>query len=382
MKEEKQDDHIFVTCGDGLEKLVEEELKALGCTKLRPGFRGMYVEEASLEDIYRINYCSRIASRVLLPIHKFRCFDDKSLYRAAMNVDWSLYLPEGKTFAIDSNATHSKLRNSLYAAQVVKDAICDQLRQKRGSRPSIDTASPDVQLNLFIREPHGILSFDTSGAALHKRGYRLEGGEAPLQESLAAALLKIANFQGNEIVCDPCCGSGTLLIEAAMLATRTPPGYLRQKWGFMRLPNFSPTAWFEVKAQADKERLPLNPGQFFGCEVNKNTVRICKTNLRAAGFHHDIEIAASDFREYVPPRPPTFVITNPPHGRRLDDVKHLGTLYRSLGDFLKTKTGKPAKGFVFTGSLELTKEVGLAPKQRHVINNGGIDSRLLEFDLF
>jgi putative N6-adenine-specific DNA methylase len=375
--------NIFVTCSEGTEPLLIEELRQMGYAHAQEGFRGVYVEEASEDAIYKINYCSRLAIRVLLPLVKFRCFDQKSLYKNAYAFDWRPYFQPNSTFAIDANVHHRSLRNSLFAAQVVKDAICDQFRSRTGGRPSISIQNPDVQLNLFIHDEKGVISLDTSGTPLHKRGYRQEKGEAPLQETLAAALLALAKYQGTEIVFDPCCGSGTILIEAALIASQTPPGYLRQRWGFMQLPEFSMEKWLKVKAEADSQRKPLLPGHFFGCDNNKEMVRISKVNLRAAGFHRDIDIVHADFREYDPPTLPNFVISNPPHGLRLEtDSDVLAKLYRSLGELLKSKSTKPGRGFVFTGNLQLAKEIGLNPKQRHVIHNNGVESRFLEFDIY
>src|ERR1700733_2435215 len=200
---------LFVSCGEGLEELLVEELQELGYSELRKGFRGVYVVNASFRAIYHLNYCSRIASRVLLPLKKFRCYNARSLYQELLAIDWSSYLSLNQTFAIDSNVTHHQLRNSLFAAQVAKDAICDQFRERTGSRPSVDVAKPDVQINLFIREPFGVIGIDTSGTPLHKRGYRLESIEAPIQKTLAAAILRIAKYRGEDFLCDPCCGSGT-----------------------------------------------------------------------------------------------------------------------------------------------------------------------------
>jgi putative N6-adenine-specific DNA methylase len=373
---------IFVTCAEDIEPLLLEELAKLGYQDTREGFRGVYVQTTSNNAIYAINYNSRLAVRVLLPLKKFRCFDQKSIYKEISSIDWSLYIPKGKDFAIDANVSHRNLRNSLFAAQVAKDAICDQFRQKTGSRPNVSPKDPDIQLNLYIRDEMGVMSFDTSGIPLNKRGYRLESGEAPIQETLAAALLTLAHYQGNEILFDPCCGSGTFLIEAALMASKTAPGYLRHKWGFMNLPDFSPHDWLKVKNDIDKQRVALPMDHFFACDINKDVVRICKTNVRAAGFHHQIQISQSSFQEYSPPIPPNFIICNPPHGLRLDTFEHLIPLYRQLGDFLKRKSAKPSRGFIFTGNLDLAKEIGLNPKRRYVINNSSIDSRLLEFDLY
>lgn len=372
---------IFITCGQGLEPLLQEELKELNYDS-RPGYRGVYVDLENFSDIYRINYLSRIAGRVLLPLVSFKCRNQKDLYDGALQVDWLHYLPRGKTFAIDANVNHKELRNSLYAAQVVKDAICDQYRDKTGARPSVDTKNPDLQINLFVNRDEAILSFDTSGSPLHKRGYRLEAVEAPLQESLAASLLRLSGYTGDEIVYDPCCGSGTLLIEAAMLATRTPAGFYRKEWGFLNHPDFNQSEWDRIKREADAQRREIPQGKIFGTDVSRNAVRIARMNIKAAGLAPIIEIGFNDFREYTPAIAPNFMISNPPHGLRLGEEESLTPLYRALGDFMKQKMAKPSRGFIFTGSMVLAKQVGLAPKKRHVIENSGVESRFLEFDLY
>ena len=379
-----QDDinYLFVTCGQDLEPLLVEELAALGFTNTRQGFRGVYVHDNSYNAIFRINYCSRISGRVLLPIAKFRCYDQKALYRGGMSVDWSQYIPQGKTFAIDANVKHRQLRNSLYAAQVLKDAVCDQFKERTGKRPDINVKNPDVQLNLFIHDDQAFISIDTSGIPLHKRGYRQDAGEAPIQESLAAALLMIAKYQPTDILLDPCCGSGTILIEAALIASRTAPGYLRQKWGFMLLPKFSFDDWLKVKTEADDLRQPIPKNHLFGIDNNRNVVRICQGNLRAAGFLKDVLVKTEDFREFKPEILPTLIVANPPHGKRLENEDVLIPLYRSLGDFMKNNVAKPARGFVFTANTPLVKEIGLSANRRHVLSNSGVESRLLEFDLY
>lgn len=373
---------LFVSCPQGIENLLIEELAEMGFTKCHAGFRGVYVDESSMEAIYRINYCSRLATRVLLPLVQFRCRDKQALYSAVSEINWRRYLRKGMTFAIDANVHHRQLRNSLFAAQVTKDAICDKMRELTGQRPNIDLQNPDVQLNLFIHEDKAVLSFDTSGQSLHKRGYRLEAGEAPIQESMAAALLALAGFKGDELALDPCCGSGTLLIEMAMKASNTPPGYLRKQWGFGHHPEFSSIEWLRVKNEADAKRVQLPKKQIVGYEIDEDVAKICRNNIRAAGFTDAIEVITTDFSDFNPKEPPNFLISNPPHGKRLMDIEPLRALYRRLGDFMKRKMAKPSRGFLFIGNLELTKEVGLAAKKRHVINNGGVDSRLLEIEIF
>jgi len=373
---------LFVTCAQTLEPLLADELVQLGYPDVIIGFRGVHVKNVEMEAVYRVNYLSRLGGRVLMPLSRFRCFDDNMLYSGVAKIDWQPFIPKGKSIAIDANVFHPHIRNSLFAAQVAKDAICDQLRERFDWRPDIDVKSPDIQLNLYVNTDFAIMSIDTSGQPLHKRGYRQETVEAPMQESLAAALLVLAGYQGTEVVCDPCCGSGTLLIEAALMASRTPPGFLRSRWGFMNLPQFSQEEWLQAKLKADDQRIELPEKHFFGSDKNKAAVHACKVNLRAVGLHRSVDVVQCDVREYIPPVAPNFIITNPPYGKRLDDVEHLVSLYRALGDFLKRQSAKPAKGFVFTGSRELSKEVGLAASRRHVVDNGGIDSRLLEFDLY
>ena len=372
---------LYVTCGQGLEPLLAEELAELGFDVVQQGYRGVSLE-GNIQAIYKINYCSRIASRVLMPLKQFKCFNAKTLYDDMRTIDWAQYIPKGKTFAIDANVTHPRLRNSLYASQVVKDAICDQFRAVTGERPSVRPKDPDVQLNLYIRDEQGIIYFDTSGSPLTKRGYRIETVEAPIHETLAAALLRLAGYKGTEILCDPCCGSGTFLIEAALIASKTAPGYLRTRWGFMGLPGFDNSAWLKVKAEVDSSRVVLQAGHYMGCDQNRNAIRITKSNIKAAGFGFANDLVVSDFQAFEPPVRPDFIITNPPHGKRLDNEESLVPIYRALGNFLKTRGAKPARGFIFTGSMLLAKEVGLAPKQRHVVDNSGVESRFLEFDLF
>ncbi|MGK5595540.1 MAG: THUMP domain-containing class I SAM-dependent RNA methyltransferase [Parachlamydiaceae bacterium] len=373
---------LFVSCASHLEPLLKEELLQLGYPDVKETYRGVFVNQVPFEAIYEINYCSRLASRVLVPLKKFICTNRESLYQNVHELSWRNYFKKAQNFAVDATVDPKIFKSSLFAAQIVKDAICDKMREETGKRPDVSPYEPDVQLNLFMQGNRAILSYDTSGPALHKRGYRQESGEAPLQETLAAALLTLADFKGDEIIYDPCCGSGTLLIEAAMKSTNTPAQFFRKKFGFMKMPEFSEQAWLKLKNQKDAAKKPLKPKHFFGTEVNKNTFRICLANLRALNWLKDIQIIQGDFREAELSLAPNFIICNPPYGNRLNEDPSLVGLYRSLGDLMKQKSAKPGRGFVFTGNLDLSKEIGLAPKRRHVLLNGGIESRLLEYDLY
>jgi putative N6-adenine-specific DNA methylase len=371
---------LFVTCGQGLEEILLKELASLGFTDTDKGFGGVYVNVNNFDAIYKINYCSRVASRVLLPIQRFNCYNKESIYQNGMKINWSELIPRGKTFAIDGNVSHPGIRNSLYAVQVLKDAICDSIRDKRGTRPDVDIKEPDVQINLFIHQRKGVISFDTSGTPLYKRGYRQEAVAAPLQESLAAAILMMVPWEFPLL--DPCCGSGTFLIEAALMATKTPPGYLRKKWGFTLHPKFDSLAWLRVKNEADEQRTNLAPDLISGIDIDPKAVAAAKANLRASGFEKQIKVSTADFVSYEPAPQPKLIVANPPYGVRLNEKVDLTAVYRELGHFMKRKSAKPAVGLILTGSLDLAKEVGLAAKRRHKIFNGGIESRVLEFDLF
>lgn len=368
---------LFATCGTNLEPLLTEELSEMGFTKTSTGFRGVYIEVDDIRSVYKINYLSRIATRVLYPLHSFKVWDAKGLYKSASEIDWSRYLKLHETFAIDFSVNHPAFKNSLFAAQVVKDALCDHFRDKVGARPSVNTANPRVQFHLFIHAGWATISLDTSGAPLHKRGYRGEGGEAPLQENLAAALLKIARYTKDDVLVDPCMGSGTFLIEAAYMATNTPPGILRQKWGFFSLPDYDEASWLAVKEEADKAIIPLEPKKLYGIDLSKTQVRYAMANLRLSNLHKGVSIADGDFRTWNPPVKPTLLMANPPYGKRMGGEDYLDKLYYELGDFYKKQA--PARGFVLTTP---DRSIGLKPSKRHVIYNGGIEGRLLEYDLY
>jgi putative N6-adenine-specific DNA methylase len=374
---------LFVSCIVGIEPVLSQEITALGYT-CRPGFGGVYVESSSFDDVYIFNLKLRCASRVLIPLVTFECYDKDDLYRGTASYDFTPMFSKMPTFAIDANVNHKNLTNSLFAARVVKDAICDMLREKYGKRPDVDTKTPDIRLHLFIENDKATISFDSSGEPLHQRGYRQEAGEAPLRESLAAALLLLGGYKGDEAVIDPCCGSATLLIEAAMIASNTQPGSIRKYFGFMRHPEFRKEKWEKLLKNADDAVKNLPEKQFIGIEVDDRTALIAKKAVHKAGFSDVITILVGDFREMKIPNDRTFVVANPPYGIRISphEIRKLEELYRNLGDFMKNNTKKPAKGLIFTASLELAKCIGLKTSKRHIVNNGGIECRLHEYDLY
>lgn len=354
---------MFVVCGTGLELVLAQELEELGIPS-RKGFRGVYVAQ-TIENVYKINYLSRIAIRVLWPLADFTCRDRNDLYNQAKKIDWSLFLNVNKTFAIDANVTHPNLRNSLFASFVVKDAICDHFRAKVGSRPSINVAQPDVQLNLFIHDSRATLSIDTSGIPLYKRGYRQESVPAPIQESIAAAILKMSGYTPNDVLIDPFCGSGTFLIEAAMISTKTPAGYFRNSWGFTHLPEFSHTEWQKFKNDADKTIQPLSPGKIFGSDIDSKAVGISRAHLKTTGYA--IHVVKQEVKHAAPAIAPTLVVANPPYGKRLVASEQP---YRDLGAFLKTTKARAA---ILSPDPSLIRLTDRSTVSKTALSNGGLD---------
>ena len=373
--------NLFISCQPGLEEVLASEIGALGYSAT-VGRAGVFVPSQEMSQVYRLNLHLRTASRVLLPLACFPCRDKDDLYKGASKINWYPFFQKMPTFAIDSFVLHKQLTNSLYCAQLVKDAICDQLKAEMGMRPSVDTKDPQMGLHLYIVENMATISFDTSNPPLHARGYRQEGGVAPIRENLAAAILLMAGYTANDILLDPCCGSGTLLIEAAMIASKTPPGLHRPSFGFFRHPEFNEDEWQECKNLALKDIVPLEKGKLFGIEESVKAFQILKRAIHRSRFDRWIEVSNQDFRKSILRVEPTFIITNPPYGERLSEIQSLEGLYEALGDFMKQKAKKPATGAIFTGNLELAKAVGLRTRQRYVLSNGGIECRLLVYDLF
>ncbi len=360
------DDHLFVSCVRGLEPLLAEELAELGVPDAREGFCGVYVSGNSHELIYRLNYGSRLASRILLPLVAFGCHNRETLYKAALRVDWNSVIPQGRTFAIDANVSHEKLRHSLFAAQVVKDAICDQLREKRGERPSVQVRDPDVQLNLFVHDAKGVISLDTSGAPLHRRGYRARNVAAPLQETLGAAVLRLAGFRPEMSLCDPCAGGGTFLSEAYLMATRTPPAFFRRRFGFEEMAGFDRASWEMVRRVADDGRVAKSEARLVGCEVLREVYSICTENLTGCGAR-GVKVMCADFRRADLPRFDR-IVTNPPHGLRLKGEEEL---YPQIGDFIRDHLNADGEAWLVIGEEGRPEAFGLKVVSTRRVSNGG-----------
>jgi putative N6-adenine-specific DNA methylase len=377
----QQHHQYFAQIASGFEEPAEAELRELGATEIKPAYRGLHFE-ATPETLYRINYTSRLIVRVLAPLITFDCHSDNYLHQTALKIDWSQFMTPRDTFAVNAVTSNTpSLKHSQYAALKVKDAVCDFFRQKTGERPSVDVPSPDLGIHLFVRNNRAVISVDVSGGSLHKRGYRSASVEAPMQETLAAAILRLSGWDGERPLLDPLCGSGTLLCEAAMHVCRTPAGFLRKTWGFSRLPDFDSALWKKVKAQADAAMRPLPADLLFGSDLNRDAVRAARQNLsNLPGCKERIQISEKRFQDYLKLENTTLV-ANPPYGVRLGDRDSAELLMKDFGDFLKQRcTGCTA--YVYAGDRQLLKKVGLKPEWKKELNNGGLAGVLGKYTLY
>src|SRR4249919_142171 len=375
---------FFASCGKGLEYLLADELLALGCTRATATMAGVNVE-GSLADAQRAVLWSRLASRVLWPIAEFECVDEHALYTGAASVPWPEHLGGGHTVAVDAHVSGDAITHARYAAQRVKDAVVDVMRARTGSRPDVDLEAPDLRLNLVVRKGRAILSIDLGGGPLHRRGWRHAQGEAPLKETLAAAVLLRGGWpqvhaDGGALL-DPMCGSGTLLIEGALMAADVAPGLLRHR---DRRPTrwlgFDAPAWQRLRDEADARatagRAAMRP-QFYGSDVDPHAVRAARENAAVAGvdawLNLDVRDVAS-LRSIEKSR--GLVVCNPPYDIRLAADP---ALYRALGNALKT-TVPQWRASLLCGDGELARATGLRASKRYQLFNGAIECTLIAVD--
>lgn len=369
---------FFATTAKGLEEVLGLELKNLGIGDLSPG-RGGVCFRGSWLDCYRANLWARTASRILFPIAEFYADSPEALYEKVHSLCWCDYLTPGMSIAIDCNLRDSILTHSRFAALKVKDAIVDQFRDRTGSRPDVDVRNPDLRINLHIQKNTCTLSLDTSGEKLHQRGYRTEKTLAPLKESLAAALVLFSGWDGTSTLVDPMCGSGTIPIEAAMIAGNIPPG-LNRSFGFQCWPGFDRPEWERLLEEAREMRRDKVP-TLYGRDIDAKAIGFASRNALHAGVAKMIDFARDDFFSFVPPDSPGTLILNPPYGQRLGEEAGLKSFYRKIGDTLKHRY-KGYSAYILVGNLPLSKEIGLKPSRRIVLYNGPIECRLLKYDLY
>lgn len=369
--------HFFATCARGLEPVLADELRGLDAGDVRPDRGGVHFQ-GDKATLYRANLWLRTAIRVLQRILEAPVESTDELYQAVQTIDWSRLLTPEHTLAVDSNVRDSHITHSKFAALRVKDAICDQFVERCGKRPSVNVERPMVGLNLHIYQDQAVLSLDSSGDSLHKRGYRPILTRAPLNEALAAALILLSGFKGEVPFVDPLCGSGTLCIEAAWIALHRPPGLTRRHFGFMGWMDFDVALWTGLRDQARQQVLAKLPHAILGSDLRRDAVSFAGGNARAAGIGNLLQFDIRDVHDFRPPEgPPGILLTNPPYGERLGDEKDLRALYRTMGGVFR-KNCRGWKVFVFTGNAALARQLGMDMKQRVQLFNGKIPCQLLE----
>lgn len=328
----------FATCGRGLEPVLAQELQQLGAVEVAAGRGGVRFQGDRLL-CYRANLALRTAVRVLRPILSADVHSADELYQAVYQFDWQPFLTPDHTLAVDCNVRNSVITHSQYAARRVKDGICDQFRERCGRRPSVDAERPMVGFNLHIDRDHAVLSLDSSGDSLHKRGYRPIQTIAPLNEALAAGLVMLTGWRGETALADPLCGSGTLCIEAAGIALDRPPGLTRKHFGFMGWPDFDRGEFAELRDEMRQKVRNKLDHPIQGSDARTDVVELARLNARAAGIGHLLKFERHAFHECPPPAATGLLICNPPYGERIGEEKELVGLYRQMGEFVRSVWG-------------------------------------------
>jgi len=371
---------ILITCAKGITPFLKEELLQQGFPVLSESVAGV-ATEGTFDDTLSLNLLLRTGHRVLYLLSEFPARDPEALYRGVSQIPWEKHIAEDGYVCVTSNVDDPSIRDSRYANVKCKDAIVDRIKEKCGKRPDSGPEQDRAVVNLYWKNGVCSLYFDTSGEPLSRRGYRKIPMGAPMQETLAAAVIMATGWEGNGHFINPMCGSGTLAIEAALAALNRPPGLLRDNFGFMHLKGFKEAFWNDLRTQARKEAKKSLECRIIATDIRREAVEAARKNAATAGVEHLIEFSSCDYSETTIPEREGIVILNPEYGERMGKIKELEGVYRGIGDFFKQRC-RGLKGYLFTGNLDLAKKVGLRAKRRIPFFNGGIECRLLEYELY
>lgn len=363
----------------GAEDLVIDELLALGATEIKKGTRAVEFT-GSLETMYKANLWCRTALRILKPVISFPAASEQQLYDEVKKINWAEYLDVKQTFVIDAVVNYSNLTHTMYVAQKAKDAIADQFREKFNERPSVALKNADLNIHIHIYKDLASISFDSSGESLHKRGYRDETNEAPINEALAAGLVLLSGWDKKSNFVDFMCGSGTILIEAGLIAKNIPPGIFRDEFAFEKWKDFDADLWRRIISEAKSLEIKNTGFKITGIDRSVMTLNIARQNIINAGLNEVIELHQIPFSVYSPSPGPGTVIINPPYGERLveDNIREL---YKNIGDYLKNKFGG-YQAWILTSNREAAKAIGLHPSRKIQLYNGALECRFLKFELY
>ena len=361
----------------GLEPVLAKELAQLGASDVQVG-RRMVSFMGDKELMYRANFQLHTAIRILKPIKHFKALSADDVYDGVKDIDWSEYIGLEKTFAVDSVVFSEEFRHSKFVAYKVKDAIVDQFRERTGKRPNISISNPDIRLHIHIAEDKCTLCLDSSGESLHRRGYRQESVEAPLNEVLAAGMILMTGWQGDCDFIDPMCGSGTLLIEAALIAHNMAPGLFRKEYAFEKWPDFDADLFDKIYNDDSQEREFHH--HIYGYDIDIKAVNTARLNAKAAGLTSDITVEEQDFKDFVKPREKSIIVCNPPYGERISTPDLLGT-YKMIGERLKHQfTGNDA--WILSYREECFDQIGLKPSIKIPLFNGSLECEFRKYQMF
>ena len=371
---------IIVTCSNRLSVYLQQEIEALGYRALRIFKTGVEIN-GSMQDCIRLNLNLRCASQVLFSIKEFRAENPEDIYNTLLQFPWEDVIKEDGYFSISSNVDNPTIDNPLYANVKVKDAIVDRFRNRTGNRPDSGPEVEHAVINLFWKDNYAEIFADTSGQTLSKHGYRKIPGKAPMLESLAAATLLATKWDRQSAFVNPMCGSGTIAIEAVLLATNRKPGLYRANYAFMHFVGYNDELYDAAYKEIERQVVEVPALKVIATDISEDAIYVSKVNAGIAGVEELIEFDVCDFRETKIPEEAGAIYFNPEYGDRLGDETELETTYGSIGDFMK-KSCKGYMGYIFTGNLELAKKIGLKPKRRIEFYTGKIDCRLLEYELY
>ncbi len=361
----------------GLEPVLEKELKLLGANNIKIG-RRMVSFTGDKEMMYKANFFLRTALRILKPIKHFKANSADDVYEAVKSISWDCYLDKKKSFAVDSTIYSDEFRHSKFVAYKVKDAIVDWFRERTGERPNISVTNPDIRLNIHIANYQCTLSLDSSGESLHKRGYRQTSVEAPINEVLASGMILLTGWNADTDFIDPMCGSGTLLIEAALIAKNIAPGVFRKQYAFEKWQDFDEELFDKIYNDDSKEREFSH--HIYGYDVDMNAVAKASLNVKAAGMSNVITIKCQDFKDFSSPNSKSIIITNPPYGERLSTPDLLGT-YKMIGETLKHQF-QNNDAWILAYKKECFDVIGLKPSIKIPLYNGALECEFRKYQIF
>ncbi|MEW6586301.1 MAG: class I SAM-dependent RNA methyltransferase [Nitrospirota bacterium] len=379
-KDTAKKSRILITCAKGIAPFLREELVLLGFPVLSETVAGV-ATEGTMDDTLRLNLMLRTGHRVLFLIREFTARDADALYHSLSEIEWEKYIAPDGYVCVTSNVDNPSIRDSRYANVKCKDAIVDRIREKRGRRPDSGPSRDRAVVNLYWKDDRCSVYFDTSGEPLSRRGYRKIPMTAPMQESLAAAVIMATGWNGTGHFINPMCGSGTLAIEAALIALNRPPGLLRNNYGFMHIKGFRESLRNELRTQARKAAKKTLNCRIIATDISSKAVEAARNNASTAGVEHLIEFAVCDYSQTTVPEGGGIAILNPEYGERMGKIAELESVYKGIGDFFKQKC-RGYMGYIFTGNLDLAKKVGLKARQRIQFFNSGIECRLLGYELY